>query len=490
MVESVCAPGTDPGRWRAFAVCLTAGFMTLLDVSIVNVALPSVQTGLGVSPAELSWVVSGYTLAFGLALVPSGRLGDGLGRRRMFLAGLAMFTAVSLGCGLAASGTWLVCARLGQGVAGGLLTPQVVGLMQQLFTGRERGRASGLYAAMIAAATAIGPLVGGLLIQAAGTGSGWRWVFFVNVPIGVVALVLGGRLLPRDQVRRQALRVDLVGVALLGAGIAAIILPLAEAGRPGGAGHWYLLGVGAVLLACFVAWEQHCRRRRAQPLVDLALLRQRPYAFGALVAVPYFAGYSGVPFVVSLYFQQGLGYSALGAGAAGIPFAAGAAISAALGGRVVHRFGRLLVLAGTAAVGIGLVAMALLIRCIDDTRMWLVVLGPLLVAGAGSGLVIGPNLTLALQQVPPEDGSTAAALLQTAQRVGSAVGLAAAGSLFFGALTASHGDFPLSAGWGLFGSTAFVGVALLVSAADLLTGNRGRHGPTARRRPVSTAPPR
>ncbi|MCO5967327.1 MFS transporter [Actinoallomurus soli] len=464
------APGTDPGRWRAFVVCLMAGFMTLLDVSIVNVALPSMQAGLRISAQELSWVVAGYTLAFGLALVPSGRLGDGLGRRRVFLIGLVLFTGASLLCGLSVSGAWLVCARLAQGAAGGALTPQVVGLMQQLFTGRERGVASGFYGAMVAAATAVGPPVGGLLIQAVG----WRWVFFVNVPIGVCAFVLGSRLLPPDRGKERAVRLDLPGVALLGAGIIAVMLPLIEAERRHGSPHWALLGGGAALLACFVAWERRVRGRGGRPLVDLGLLRRRPYATGTLIGVLYFAGYTGVVFVLPLYFQRGLGYSALAAGAAGTPFSIGSAMGAALSGRAVHRLGRLLVIAGAFTVVLALVGIAILIRHDHGTRMWLVTLVPLLVAGAGSGLVIGPNLTLALRDVPPAEGGTAAAVLQTGQRIGSAFGLAVAGSLFLGTRTASRGDFSLSAGRALSGSAALVGLALLVAVADGLRRSASR----------------
>ncbi|GAB3960446.1 MFS transporter [Actinoallomurus acanthiterrae] len=467
MPRSEFMPGTDPGRWRAFAVCLAAGAMTLLDVSIVNVALPSMQEGLRVSSEALSWAVAGYTLTFGLTLVPAGRLGDTFGRRRMFLVALAVFTAVSVLCGLSVSGTWLVCARLAQGVAGGMLTPQVVGLMQQLFTGRERGMAAGLYGAMVAAATAIGPLAGGLLIQAAGSANGWRWVFFVNLPIGLPAFVLGTRLLPRDPARARTGRLDLVGVALLGGGITAVILPLVMAEHRQGSAPWSLLGLGAVLLACFVAWERHYRSK-GRPLVDLELLRRRPYAIGSLVGVLYFAGYTGVLFILSLYFQQGLGYSALAAGAAGTPFSIGSSISAALGGRAAHRFGRLLVVTGALTVVLALGVIALLVRYHHDGRMWLLLLGPLLAAGGGSGLVIGPNLTLALRDVPPAEGGTAAAVLQTGQRIGSAFGLAIAGSVFLGTLTASRGDFPVSAGRGLFGAAALVGAALLVAVTDLL----------------------
>ena len=186
----------DPRRWRALAVCLVAGFMTLLDVSIVNVALPSIEVGVGATESDLQWIVSGYALTFGLVLVGAGRTGDAIGRRTMFIAGVIVFGISSLAAGLAPSSGVLVAARLFQGIGGGLLNPQVSGLIQELFTGRERGRAFGLLGATIGVSTAIGPVVGGLIIGLLGVETGWRWIFFVNLPIVVGAVLLALRWLP------------------------------------------------------------------------------------------------------------------------------------------------------------------------------------------------------------------------------------------------------------------------------------------------------
>ncbi len=195
------APESDqssaaPNRWKALAICLVGGFMVLLDVSIVNVALPSIRTGLSASSSDLQWVVSGYALTFGLVLVPAGRLGDVRGRRTVFVVGVGLFTLASAACGAAQSSTWLVIARLIQGLAGGLVTPQISATIQQLFRGEERGKAFGLFGSVVGLSTAIGPLVGGLLIQVVGVGDGWRWVFFVNLPIGLIAMPFAWRLLP------------------------------------------------------------------------------------------------------------------------------------------------------------------------------------------------------------------------------------------------------------------------------------------------------
>ncbi|BCJ32597.1 MFS transporter [Actinocatenispora thailandica] len=471
----------DPRRWRALTVCLIAGFMTLLDVSIVNVALPSMQDGLHATASDLSWVISGYALTFGLVLVTAGRLGDDRGRKRMFLAGLVLFTATSALAGAATSGTWLVLARLFQGAAGGLLNPQVIGVIQQLFRGRERGRAFGLFGAVVGISTAVGPLLGGLLLQGFGDQEGWRFVFYVNLPIGVLALFAGARLLPHDRVDRTGSRhtLDLVGVLLLGAAVVSIMLPLIEAEKDPSGAPWWLLAVGAALLAGFVGWEVRYRRRSRQPLVDLALLRARSYAMGTSLGLAYFAGFTGIFFVITLFFQRGLGYTPLAAGAAMLPFAIGSAGAAAIGGRIVSRYGRALVVLGVLAVAVGLAGTDLVLGAFGGAHVALVTAVPLALAGIGSGLTIAPNQTLTLAEVPPAEGGTAAGVLQTGQRIGSAIGTAVAGALFFGSLATTHGDYHRAAALGIRGSIALVLVALLVGLVDLAFDRRRRRAGVA-----------
>src|SRR4030081_677035 len=248
----------DPRRWKALAVILTAGFMTLLDVSIVNTALPSMQRDLHATIGGIQWVVSGYALMFGLVLVTGGRLGDALGRRRMFLLALAGFVLTSALAGAAPNETLLVVARLLQGIAAGMLTPQNTGLIQDLFRGSERGRAFGMFGAVIGISTAVGPVLGGAILAAFGNPGGWRWVFYVNVPIGVLAFVLAFRLLPKAPRRKRKLRseIDFVGVPLLGLAVLCVLLPLIQSGQSGLRNLWWLFPIAVVLGIAFVRREQ------------------------------------------------------------------------------------------------------------------------------------------------------------------------------------------------------------------------------------------
>jgi len=466
------APAPDPHRWKALAVCLLAGFIVLLDVSIVNVALPSIRDGLGATESDIQWVLSGYALTFGLALVPAGRLGDARGRRMMFMTGLALFTAASALCGAAQTSAWLVFARLFQGIAGGMLTPQVSALIQQMFHGRERGRAFGMFGTVIGISTAVGPLAGGLLIKAFGTDEGWRWVFYVNLPIGIVAFVLAWRLLPGpDHENRACLRnLDPVGIVLLGTGVVLLLLPLVEERQWKGSAKWLLIPVAIAFLIAFTAWERHYSKR-AMPLVDLGLFRIRSYTLGLLVMIFYFAGFTSIFFVFTLYLQSGLGYSALLAGLTITPFAVGSAVGAALGGHMVNRFGRALVVVGLVMVAIGLAGSIVAVYEVPGHHVGWALVAPLLFAGVGSGFVIAPNQTLALAEVPAAQGGSAGGVLQTGQRIGSAMGIAAVGAIFFSRLAEDGGrDWAGPLRHGLVASVAFVLAALLVAAFDLRRG--------------------
>lgn len=464
-------PGGRDMRWPALAVCLAASFMTLLDVSIVNVAVPSIRTGLDASQSALQWVLSGYSLAFGLVLVPAGRMGDVRSRRAVFMTGLALFTATSALAGAAQNETWLIGARLIQGVAGGILVPQVSGFIQQLFGGAERGRAFGVLGATIGVSTAVGPLLGGLLIEAFGAQDGWRWVFYVNLPIGLVTLPLAYRLLPGPAARdgggrRRRSDLDPVGVALLGAGTVALLLPFVEEDQWHGSGKWLLVPLAALVLAGFAYWERYYARRR-DPLVDLTLFKQRSYSLGVLLSLVYFAGFTAVFFILTLYLQNGMHYSALEAGVSIMPFALGSGVSAAVGGRMVTRVGRPLVAAGLVTVIVGLLGAAFAVRLVSGPAVGWAMAAPLLLAGIGSGLVVSPNQTLTLSQVPVARAGSAGGVLQTAQRIGSAAGIAAVGSVFFSRVGPRHADWSGAFDLGLLTACGLAALALVVALADI-----------------------
>jgi EmrB/QacA subfamily drug resistance transporter len=464
----------DPRRWRALSVCLIAGFMSLLDVSIVNVALPSIRAGLHASTSDLQWVVSGYALAFGLVLVPAGRLGDARGRRTMFLIGLALFTASSAAVGLSPSPGWIAVLRLVQGAAGGLLNPQVAGLIQQLFRGAERGRAFGMLGATIGLSTAVGPLAGGIILGAFGEEHGWRWVFFVNVPVGLAALPLAYRLLPAPQPRERREGLDPVGVLLLGTGVLLLLLPLVEERQWQGTAKWWLMPAAVVVLAGFVGWERWYARR-GDPLLPLELFRVRSYSLGATLALLYFCGFAAIFFVLALFLQIGEGYSPLLAGLAITPFALGSAVASALGGRAVTQLGRPLVVVGLAMVVAGLLGTEWAIGAESGRAVGWTTLAPLLVAGLGSGLVIAPNQAITLSHVPVARSGTAAGLLQTGQRLGSAIGIAAVGAVFFSRVAAT-GDYAHAIRQSMWVSVAFAAASLLLGIGDVVVGRRTGRG--------------
>jgi EmrB/QacA subfamily drug resistance transporter len=448
--------------------------MSLLDVSIVNVALPSIRDGLQASPSDLQWVVSGYALAFGLVLVPAGRLGDVRGRRTMFLVGLVTFVVASAACGIATTSFLLIVARLLQGVGGGILNPQVSGFVQELFSGPERGKAFGLLGATIGLSTAVGPLAGGLLIQLFGAENGWRAVFFVNVPIGVAAVVLALRWLPASSGRRPSASLDPVGVVLLGAAVLALLLPLVQERSWQGSTKWLLIPLGLVLLAAFVGWERRYARAGKEPMVLLDLFKTPSFSFGSSIGLVYFGGFTAIFFVLALFLQTGRGYSPLEAGLAVTPFALGSAVASALGGRLVDRFGRRLVALGLAAVVVGLIAADVVLGRVEGSAVGWALLVPLLVAGVGSGFVISPNITLTLSQVPVARAGSAGGVLQTGQRIGAAIGIAAVGSLLFSQLASSRGDWAHATSVALRLCVVVVVLSLVVALVDLRTNARSR----------------
>jgi EmrB/QacA subfamily drug resistance transporter len=424
-------PGEDPRRWRALIATLAGGFLILLDVSIVTVAIPSIQSSFQTSPSAVQWVVSGYPLTFGLVLVAGGRLGDQFGRRTMYLVALCLFVATSVLAGAAQSMLMLVIARLLQGFAGGLVTPQNGGLIQDLFRGPERGRAFGLLGAMIGISTAVGPIVGGLLIDAVGEPDGWRWVFLINLPVGLLTIVLALLYVPKTPPRTASTDIDLVGIVLLGVAVFCVLLPIVQSDSGGIERLWWLFLVAIPFAVAFLRWEHARVRRERSPLLDPRLFTATPgYPSGALIASVYFCGFSGIFLVAAVFTQGSLGLSPLESGLVVTPFALGSAVSSFVAGRLVDRYGRWVTIAGLATIAVGLGLVALLAAVVDENAVAWAILAPLALAGIGGGAVISPNTTLTLACVPNRMAGVASGVLQTGQRIGTAVGTALLAAVF------------------------------------------------------------
>lgn len=404
---------------------MAVGFMTLLDVTIVNVALPSIQVGLNASAATVQWVVSGYALAFGLTLVTGGRLGDALGRRRMMLIGLTGFILASAAVGLAPVAWVAVVARLLQGAAAGLLTPQNSGLIQELFKGAERGRAFGAFGFTVGVSSAIGPILGGVIIAVFGAEQGWRYIFLVNVPIGLFALFFIARMVPgkRAELMGQKVDLDLGGAALLGLTVLAVLYPLVAA--VGGSDWLFLMFALVPFLAwAFIRHERKVVRTGGAPLLDVALLkRTRGYGNGLGIGTIYFTGFTGIFLVISVSLQEQFDLTALQAGLLVTPFAAGSAVAAPIAGRLVARIDRRITVLALVTMLSGTLLLIALVPN-GTSGNWLLFSAALLIAGFGGGAVISPNFTLSLESVPTRMAGAAGGALQTGQRIGSAIGTA------------------------------------------------------------------
>lgn len=458
-------------RWPALLICLVASFMTLLDVSVVTIALPSLEHNLHMSPAEITWTVAGYALAFGLTLVPAGRLGDEYGRRRLLLIGLALFAVTGVICGIAPDALVLIIGRLLRGVSAGILAPQVIGLLQQMYPKKMRGRAFGYYGATTGLSTAVGPIFGGVILQVFGSADGWRWIFYLSIPIVLVAFAFGVKVLPVDR-RGQAHRLDFVGVLLLGLGVLLIMLPMLQETGTKAHPQFWLFGLGALFLVLFVFWERRMASRDGRPLVHLKVLRIRTYAVGTMVATAFYTGFTAIFLVLSLFLQQGLKYTPLHAALTTLVFTVVSVCCAVISGRLVYRVGRPLVLLGTGLATAGLIATALIARGSTVANAPLVLAIPLAVAGAGCGLVISANQTLTLVDINRASAGVAAGVYETGVRVGTALGAAIGGALYFATLTNTHGDYHLAIAVGLTSPAVFVGIAFLIGLVDALRPTR------------------
>jgi EmrB/QacA subfamily drug resistance transporter len=420
-------------------VVLTGVFMAALDFFIVNVAIPSAQRDLRASAMAIEWVVAGYGLAYGVALITGGRLGDMYGRRRMLGLGLAMFTLASLACGIAATPGVLVGARVAQGVAAALLTPQVLAIIRTTFAGPAQARAFSAYALTMGVAAVFGQLLGGLIIQADLFGLGWRMCFLINIPIGMAALGFLFRVVPETRAPGRV-RVDLPGVVLVTAALVAVILPLIE-GRGEGWPLWTWLSLGAsiLLFAAFGASQRWRARTGRSPLVDLSLFRQRAFTFGLLAQLVFWMGQASFFLVLALYLQQGRSLSALQAGLVFVAIGAGYLATSTNAHRLAARWGRQTLAVGGLAIAFALVLLHGIVTATGHTGHIAWLAPALVIDGVGMGMAVAPLATTVLSRVPAHQAGAAGAILATAQQVGNALGVAIIGIVFYAGLgQASH----------------------------------------------------
>lgn len=431
----------DPRRWIALGVVLSAAFMILIDISIVNVAIPSIQRDLGATNAEIQFVIAGYQLAYALLLITGGRLGDIYGRKRLFCLGMGGFVAASAACGLAPNASVLVASRVVQGLMAALMYPQVLSVIQVNFPPRERGAAFGVFGAVLGIASITGPLLGGLLIGDDVSGGTWRRIFLVNVPIGVVSLVAAVLLLHESRAP-QAKRLDVPGVLIVSTGLFLLTYPLVE-GREAGWPLWaYAMLVACLpVLAGFVLFERwKVQRGDTSPLVELSLFRLRSFSVGVLVTIVFLAGVPAFFLVFSLTLQIGLGFSPLHAGLLTSPFAVGSALGSALSHRLAQRLGKTVLEMGATILAVGMAGLLAMALALGTTLHGPEVTPLLLMCGFGLGCVVAPLITVILSTVPPRDAGSASGIITTAQQIGGAIGVAVIGVIFFGALAGRAGD--------------------------------------------------
>jgi EmrB/QacA subfamily drug resistance transporter len=463
--ETQQSRSADWRRWVALPVILSGTFMVTLDFFIVNVAIPSLQAALHAGSAAIQLVVAGYGLALAVGLITAGRLGDLYGRRRVFMLGLAFFTLASAACGLAPTPTLLVVARVVQGLAAALLSPQILAMLGIVYTGEDRARAFTVYGLALGLAAVSGQLIGGLLIAANIESLGWRTCFLINVPVGIAALFLTPRLIPESRAEGRS-QLDLVGVALVTLGLAAIVLPLIY-GRDQGWPLWTWLSliVALPLLLAFGGFQRWLSARGRAPLIAPALFGERAFVVGLLTVLAFYAGMASFFLVLALYLQQGRGLSALDAGLTFSALGFGYLATSLYAQRLARRLGRQSLTIGALGMALGLVLLRVTVGQIGMTGPVALLTPALLLDGAGMGMVLAPLTAAVLAGIAPKYAAAAAGVLATMLQVGNALGVAIIGIIFYGAQgqTRSRNAYPFA-----FDASLIYLIVLAVAVAALL----------------------
>ncbi len=460
MHQLVSANVDSSRRWAVLAIVVAAQFMFGVDAFIVNVALPTIAVELDASAAQVEAVIAIYLIAYATLVVTGGRLGDIYGTRNVFLGGVLGFTVTSLWCGLARSGPELIAARLAQGATAALMVPQVLATLHLLFSDASRGRAFGIYGIVLGLAGAAGFLLGGVLVTLDLAGLGWRTVFFVNVPFGLVIIGAALRIMPSVP-RRAGTRLDLAGALVLFAGLLCLIGPLLF-------GHdlhwsslvWLAMAAGVAIVAAFPRLERSVAKGGGMPLIDLALLSDAAFMRGLCAAFFFFFANLSFYLVMTIFMQKALHIPPLPAGLVFVPLALAFVVASRHSGARARQRGTLVLIEGCAIQVVGLAALVLVVASVEAPDAWLLAL-VLTIFGYGQGLVMAPLSSAVLSTVRPASAGSASGMYGTTAQIANASGVAAIGAVFFAIEAAC------SARLALFAASALFALSIVMSAAFL-----------------------
>ena len=428
-------PTGHPRRWFILAIVMMAEIMDMLDGTVVNVAGPSLKRDLGAAPSSLQWIIGGYTLALGAALILGGRLGDRYGRRNTFLLGMAGFTIASVLCAISQSTNELIAARVLEGLAGAFLLPQGLGLIRDAFPPQELGKAFAAQGPIYGLGGILGPIIGGLLISANLFNISWRIVFLINVPIGIVGVLCGLAILPRARGDRSV-TIDFLGTVIIGAASLALILPLIQ-GRVDNWAPWTWISLAAspVGFYLFTLRDRAVERSGKTPLVKASIFAKRQFLVGVSGIALFFAGFTGVFLILTLFLQLGERYSAAGAGVTNIGIAAGMAVGGVVSGAVLSdKLGRLTLHIGAAVQFVGGVLLWVSLGNVTHFSIWHLMPGMVL-SGLGTGLIIACLFQTILQTIDNSELGSGSGVLTAVQAIGSSAGVAVFGTVFFSQAT-------------------------------------------------------
>lgn len=423
---------SSPQRWVALAVLLIAGFMDLLDTTIVNVAIPSIREDLHANYAEVQWIVAGYLLAVAVGLITGGRLGDIAGRKRVFLIGVAAFGITSLGSGLATGPTALVVMRVLQGLSAAIMIPQILSFVQVDFSRREQARALALYSSVAGVAVMSGPLVAGVLLDVLGWS--WRSIFLINVPVSVFVIVMAVRVVPESRAR-DARRVDVGGIALVSAALFALVFGIIE-GRQLGWPPWAFVTMAAALplFALFTLYERREERRGHPPTVSPSLLGQRSFSAGVVVVLVFFSGLVGFFLAFTIFLQLGLGYTPLDSALTTFPSSVGLVVASQISAKLEPRLGRRVLSAGALIMALSMAGLILTVEGNGPGLTAWDVRPVIFVFGIGMGLILPSLADLTIAGVHQRYAGAASGVVNTGMQVGNAVGVAIVGAILFSAV--------------------------------------------------------